>query len=692
MPALDADARRRTARELVSRLIHELALDSLQAPTAVLKDGATRDLITEYDRQIERQLADGILAKYPEDGIVGEEGTMHASSSGVTWVIDPVDGTTNLAAGSPFWAISIAVLVDGVAIAAVVNAPALHLAFSATAGVGAWLGDQRMTTTSGRVAGGLADAVVATGLSATPSLRPAQTDAFSKLASLALDVRVHGAAALELCFVASGRQHAYAESGLHSWDVAAGALIATEAGAVVSGDPLDDGGRFLIAACSDALAIAIRAAVEPDADPTAMPTSDPREIIKSRAFDGGRRIARSADVVTSAGQGSYLVTPSGSRYLDLVTAFGVASLGHSHTGLKRKLHEQFDRLTTTTFYEPVQAEYLRRLVEVLPPPLHCVGLYSGGSEAVEAALRLCQQATGRPGVVTFEGSFHGKTLAVRHAGGLVPEIGVPSPDWLRVVPDTDDSGPIAFAHLSRNRQHSAPLQPADLGIARDLHDVGCLLVEPVMGTGGNRQLPEGLLADLRELCRRQGWLLIFDESITGFGRTGERFAADLYDVVPDVLVAGKGIAGGLPLSCVAASARLWAMAGLDKSSTAATSYGGNPLSCAAGIAILDALREENLLGNVRTTGAHLLDGLLQLESLGAPIANSRGVGLMIGFDWVAPSGALADAATCKARFQQLLEAGVLIAADVPRVRLSPPLNLSTSEADQFLDAMNSIRS
>lgn len=688
----DAESRRRLAVEFLRQLKADLHLGTLAPQRTHSKGIDQRDLVTDRDVQLERRIAEGLLRRFPDDGILGEEGARCDSRSGTTWVIDPIDGTTNFVAGSPFWAISIAAVHGTNAIASVVVAPVLGLEFSASTAQGAFMGEERLTAQRG--APSLDRALVATGFAPSLSTRERQLRTFGKLAEAALDVRIHGAASLELCLVASGRQDAFVEEGLAYWDVVAGALIATQAGASVAGQPLDTRMPLLIAAGSAELAHDIECLLVPSTNGGwASHTDSAREQIAQRAADGGRRVAKSAGIVTVAGEGSYLLDAAGHRYLDFVTGFGVASLGHSYGPWTHSISEQARKLVTTTFYEPTQAAFLTALAGVMPAALDRIGLYSGGAEAVEVAVRLCQQATGRSGLLTLEDSFHGKTLGVRHSAGGPIDPGSPIPSWLGVIPEKDKRSPEAFRHLVSAGDHRSDrgLRPADLGVAGAIDDVGTVLVEPIMGTAGNRPLPQEVLVALRRMCDEQGWLLIFDESITGFGRTGAMFASDLYGVVPDVLVAGKGMGGGVPLSCVAASKDLWQAASLSQPSAASTSFGGNALACAGGLAVLNALSQGAILENVDLVGKHLHEGLSALEGLDAVHASTRGVGLMLGFDWVTSSGAFADSAACHARFQELLHRGVLVAADVPRVRLSPPLNLSVDEADSFLDALSSVK-
>lgn len=183
-------------------------------------------------------------------------------------------------------------------------------------------------------------------------------------------------------------------------------------------------------------------------------------------------------------------------------------------------------------------------------------------------------------------------------------------------------------------------------------------------------------------------MLVFDESITGFGRTGELFAFELFDVAPDVVVLGKGLGGGLPLSAVCASAALWNDSALASPSATSSSFGANPLSCAAGLATLEILTGDGFLDEVRSVASHAARRLAELADASPSVSRARGAGLMLGFDIVDPhSGDLASAERCAGVFRAARDRGVLLLADVPRVRLSPPLTIARGEVDELFDVL-----
>ncbi|HEX8205416.1 MAG TPA: aminotransferase class III-fold pyridoxal phosphate-dependent enzyme, partial [Solirubrobacteraceae bacterium] len=278
--------------------------------------------------------------------------------------------------------------------------------------------------------------------------------------------------------------------------------------------------------------------------------------------------------------------------------------------------------------------------------------------------------------------FHGKTLGVRYSGGQRAQDDQLVPPWLRIA-----SFPVCSTHDALTYsvcEDSGAEALTQLTQRSDLNDVGAVLVEPVLGTAGNIPPPRRFLAGLRALCDERGWLLIFDEMITGFGRSGKLFASEYFGVIPDVLVLGKGLGGGFPLSAVCASQELWERSVLAEPSATATSYGGNPIACAAGMATLEIVTAPRFLDDVGAVGAHLAQRLVELAEASPLVGWPRGLGLMLGFDLLdARTGDLATGQDCAAIFRACLDRGVLLAADTPRVRVSPPLTLTLAEADEL---------
>jgi 4-aminobutyrate aminotransferase-like enzyme len=411
-----------------------------------------------------------------------------------------------------------------------------------------------------------------------------------------------------------------------------------------------------------------------------------------RRFAGGgrRRIAQSADLVVERGQGSYLYGAGGRRFLDAVSGYGVASLGHSHPQWVEAVVAQAGRLAVTPLDTEGLARYLSALAGVLPSHLDRIALFSGGAEAVEVAIRLAQTAGGKAGVLTFRDSFHGKTTAVRYTGDPASAEGEAlGVGWMRTMSFPACCDHDAFSYPSC--EESAEDALSTLAEREDLKDIGAVLVEPILGTAGNIPPQRRFLPGLRRLCDEKGWLLVLDESITGFGRLGALFGFEYFDVEPDIVVLGKGLGGGFPLSAVCAGGPVWECSALGIPSGTSSSYGGNPLACAAGLATLEIVTGESFLPRVCNVAARSAVRLRRLAEHSSVVARPRGVGLMLGFDLIDPdSGALAERDRCLAIFQECRDRGLLITADVPRVRISPPLTLELREADEMFDILEEV--
>jgi len=312
------------------------------------------------------------------------------------------------------------------------------------------------------------------------------------------------------------------------------------------------------------------------------------------------------------GLGSHVWDDKGERYLDFTSGWGVTSLGHSHPALVSAIAKQAGKLMQNPnsgfTYSPVRARLLQKLTAVLPPQPWRLFFANSGAEANDAAVKLARKATGRRNVIAMSGSFHGRTLATLSLSG--------SPDnaakYLPIVPGNLF---LSFADLESLQK-----------VIGD--DVAAVIVEPVQGEGGVRPLPPGFLSALAEMCQRHGVLLIVDEVQTGFCRTGRFFAFEAEDVVPDILTMGKGIAGGFPFAALAVSGSV--AANLHKGDHGGT-YCGNPLGCAAALAVVEHMVDNRVAEHVAALGREAMYRLQEI-AMQAPsvIREVRGQGLLIG--------------------------------------------------------------
>ncbi|HEX8805267.1 MAG TPA: aminotransferase class III-fold pyridoxal phosphate-dependent enzyme, partial [Acidimicrobiales bacterium] len=378
-------------------------------------------------------------------------------------------------------------------------------------------------------------------------------------------------------------------------------------------------------------------------------------------------LPRYYDVVAERGDGSWLVDVDGRRFLDLGAGIGVNTTGHCHPHVVAAIVEQASTLLHTSVVVHHQrnielAERIGALCPFLDEPQ--VFLCNSGAEAVDGALKLARKVTGRPDVIAFRRAFHGRTLAAttlttakgRYRAGYAPLLpGVHHAPYC-----------LPHEHASPEAAVEAALAELDRMLALEAPptDVGAMIVEPVLGEGGYVPPPRAWLEGLRARCSAHGIVLVFDEVQCGMGRTGRPFAAETYGVAPDVVLFAKGVASGLPLGGIVAGRSL-----IERWPTGAhgSTFGGNPVACAAALATLDVL-DEALLARVTAVGERVL-ARLRHEVGGSPVVRDvRGVGLMIGVE-------LAGKDVTDAVCQRCLEAGVIVLTCGPEenvLRLVPP--------------------
>ncbi|SNR76328.1 4-aminobutyrate aminotransferase [Haloechinothrix alba] len=398
-------------------------------------------------------------------------------------------------------------------------------------------------------------------------------------------------------------------------------------------------------------------------------------------------LKQATPVEVDYGEGVYLYDHSGRRHLDFTAGIGVTSTGHCHPKVVAAAQEQVGKLIhgqyTTVMHDPLRS-LAERLGDVLPPGLDSVFFANSGSEAVEAALRLARQATGRPNIIVFQGGFHGRTVGAaslttsgtRFRAGYAPLM-----DGVHVAPfpfayryGWDEATATRFA-LQELDYLFATMSPGE--------ETAAIFVEPVLGEGGYVPANREFLAGLRERADKHGILLVADEVQTGFGRTGKFWGMEHFDVQPDVVITAKGLASGFPLSGIAASTELM---GKAWPGSQGGTYGGNAVACAAALATLDVIQEEGLVNNAATQGARLLEGSRQIAEKFPQIGDVRGLGLMVGSEFVTADGR-ADPDTAKAAQQAAAERGLLLlmcGAWMNTVRMIPALVVSGAQVDDAL--------
>jgi acetylornithine/succinyldiaminopimelate/putrescine aminotransferase len=367
-------------------------------------------------------------------------------------------------------------------------------------------------------------------------------------------------------------------------------------------------------------------------------------------------------IVVVRAAGATVWDADGYAWLDLLAGMGVANVGHNHPAVLAAVRAQLARhLHVMVYGELVQEPQVRlaaRLADLLPAPLSVVYFTSSGAEAIEGALKTARKHTGRPQLVAFEGAFHGDTLGALSLGGN-PLYRTPFEPLLPGVVRLPFDDEAALAAIDR--------------------DTAAVLVEPVQAEGGVRIPRPTFLQALRRRCTETGALLVFDEVVTGFGRTGRLFAFEHAGVVPDLLVLAKALGGGLPLGAFVGSPAVLATLAHDPPLAHVTTFGGHPLSCAAGLAALEVLLREALPARAAALGATLQHRLGALVGRGGLVA-VRGMGLLLGLEF-------AEAAACARFTRRARDLRLLLGWTLHRdtvVRLAPPLVLTDAEAERAL--------
>lgn len=403
-----------------------------------------------------------------------------------------------------------------------------------------------------------------------------------------------------------------------------------------------------------------------------------------------RVLSRYSPVTVDRGEGVYLWDTSGERWLDFTSGIAVTNTGHAHPKVVEAIQEQAGKMihaqANILAHEPM-LKLSREITATMPEHLNQVLFSNSGAEAIEGAVKLAKTATGRPAVIAFRGAFHGRThltmaltsskLKVRgHFEPLVPSIYyAPYPNPFRNpwgVPD-EDVDQACFQEL----EHLFETQ-----VAPD--DVAAIIIEPVLGEGGYIVPPTRFMQNLRQLCDQHGIMLIADEIQTGVGRTGKMWGFEHFDIVPDIVAVAKGIASGLPLSAVVANRDV--MDQWEPGQHGGT-FGGNVVACAAGLATMQVMREEKLPENAARVGEFLMAQIREMQPQNPVIGDVRGLGLMIGVEFVTGDGGMNPGAVQKVIQKGHEHKTLMITAGTNDqvVRLAPPLVLDQSQAEEFLD-------
>ena len=405
---------------------------------------------------------------------------------------------------------------------------------------------------------------------------------------------------------------------------------------------------------------------------------------------GLQSIALYSQIAVDYARGCTITDVDGNEYLDFIAGIAVGSLGHCHPHYVKRLREQLERVTFGSFATEHRARFLNLVASLLPEGLTHLQLFSGGAEAVEAAFRLAKSVTKKFEFIGFWGGYHGKTAGVMGLlGGATRNHQGPFPPGMHLSP---------YANCYRCPWK---LEYPSCGLACAEHlrnvvkndtqaEVAAIILEPMQGTAGNVIPPDAFIHAVRDIADEFGALLIADEILTGFGRTGTMWASEQFGLKPDIMTIGKGMGGGFPLSGVASSLERMSAKPFGEPSGSSSSYGGNPLAAAAGLGAVEAILDENLVENSARVGALMLAALKRLQDKHRFIGDVRGRGLMIGVEMVADrvTKTPLDKTVTRALFHEALERGLITMSYSNVIRINPPLVITEEEAMRGVDILD----
>ena len=364
-------------------------------------------------------------------------------------------------------------------------------------------------------------------------------------------------------------------------------------------------------------------------------------------------------VTIEKGLGAHVWDTDGKEYIDCMGGYGVALVGHRNERVVNAIKTQIEKIITvhSSLYNKTREEFLEKLINIAPKNLTQVHLNNSGAEAVEAAIKFARKFTGKKGMIAMNGSYHGKSM-----GALSLTF---NPKYRKIFQPLVEK--VSFSRFG------------DIDSLRSSIDdeTGFVILEPIQGESGIIVAPDGFLQDVRKLCDEKGILLIFDEIQSGFGRTGRMWASEHWNTSPDIMCLAKGIAGGVPMG--ATLVRPDILACMSKGEHSST-FGGNPLSCAAGIGAIEALTKDGLIENADKMGKKFFEGLKQLKEKHKIIREIRGKGLMIGIE-------------LKFEVKDILMDGInkgilLLYSGRNIIRLLPPLVITEDDISRVLETFD----
>jgi 4-aminobutyrate aminotransferase/(S)-3-amino-2-methylpropionate transaminase len=428
---------------------------------------------------------------------------------------------------------------------------------------------------------------------------------------------------------------------------------------------------------------------------TEVPGPKSRALVEAEApflAPGIQSISTLSGLAVARGEGCVIEDVDGNRFLDIAAGICVNALGHGHPRYREVLKSQIDEVTVGSLTTARRAEALRRVAAHTPPGLTKIQLYSGGTEAVEAAMRLAKSQTKKFEFLSFWGGFHGKTAGALSliGDGTKNHLGPSMPGSYHAPYASCYRCPLALTYPSCGIECAEFARKVIRNSTTGA--LAAILIEPIQGTAGNVVPPPEFMPAIRDIAKENDALLVSDEMICGFGRSGRWFGCEHWGVVPDIVTMGKGLGNGFPVSGLASTEAITQAKPWGAPSGSSSSYGGNPMAGAAILASVSVIEEERLVENAEKVGAFMLARFREMQDRYPFVGDVRGRGLLIGVDLVRDRGSKEPLAkdVCVRLFRECLKRGLISMVYSPSFRVNPPLTIDEGTAANALAILDEV--
>jgi 4-aminobutyrate aminotransferase-like enzyme len=428
---------------------------------------------------------------------------------------------------------------------------------------------------------------------------------------------------------------------------------------------------------------------------TEIPGPKSRDLVSREAANlapGIQSISTLSGLAVARGEGSVIEDVDGNRFLDLAAGICVNALGYSHPKYRQILKDQIDEVTVGSFTTPRRVEGLKKVASHTPKGLTKLQLYSGGTEAVEAAMRLAKSFTKKFEFLAFWGGFHGKTAGTMSLIGDGTKNGLgPSLPGTYHAPYADCYRcPLGLEYPSCGVECASFARKVVKNSTTGA--LAAIIMEPIQGTAGNIVPPKEFMPAIKEIAKENNALLVSDEMICGFGRTGSWFACEQYGVTPDIMTMGKGLGAGFPVSGLASTEEITKAAPWGNPSGSSSSYGGNPMAGAAVLAATTVIEEDGLVENSAKVGEYILSRFKEMQERYEFIGHVQGRGLLVGVELVKDRKTKEplDKAVCVRMFQESVKRGLVSMVYNPHFRVNPALSIDKGTAETALGILDEV--